>query len=193
MIRVATEKDISAMLAVYGPYVRNTAASFEYSVPTEEEFAARFCHHTHSCPWLVWEENGIVTGYAYAMPAFSREAFAWCAEVSVYLIPEAIGRGIGRRLYSALEALLTELGYRVLYAVITDDNVASLEFHQRMGYRTCAVLERCGVKFGRWWGVVRMEKRLGFVEIPTNKPKLWSKFVENNEIIENILDKLTLS
>ena len=193
MIRVATEKDISAILAIYGPYVRDTAASFEYSIPTEEEFLARFCHHTHYCPWLVWEEQGYVTGYAYAMPAFSREAFSWCAEVSVYLAPQAQGKGIGRRLYGALEALLGELGYRVLYAVITDDNGVSLDFHRRMGYGICGRLERCGVKFGRWWGVVRMEKRLNFVGIPTNKPKLWSEFVDNDEIIQNILDNLSLS
>ena len=95
MIRIATTADISAILSIYGPYVLNTAYTFEYTVPTPEEFAQRFCGYTRQFPWLVWEENGQVLGYAYASAPFSRAAYQWCCEVSVYLHYGAQGRGIG--------------------------------------------------------------------------------------------------
>ena len=85
MIRFAAESDVPAMLAIYAPYVRNTAYTFEYTVPTDAEFTARFLSYTRQCPWLVWEEDGAVLGYAYGSLPFERAAYAWCAEVSVYL------------------------------------------------------------------------------------------------------------
>ena len=66
MIRFATEQDLSAMLDIYRPYVENTTYSFEYEVPTPEVFRARFLDHVAQFPWLVWEEEGKVLGYAYA-------------------------------------------------------------------------------------------------------------------------------
>ena len=193
MIRLARESDIPEMLEIYGPYVRETAYSFEYTVPTIEEFTARFRHHTHYCPWLVWEEAGRVLGYAYGAPAFERAAYSWCGEVSIYLAEEAQGRGIGRKMYSQLEKLLEYQGYRVLYAVVTSENTSSVAFHEALGYRETAVFENCGFKFGRWVGTVWLEKRLVFVEEPTKMPTAWSGLVENDRIISDILANLSLS
>ena len=193
MIRLALESDIPAILSIYSPYVLETAYSFEYTVPTLEEFTARFRHHTHHCPWLVWEEDGTVLGYAYGAPAFERAAYGWCAEVSVYLAPQAQHRGVGRRLYAALEELLRYQGYRVLYAIVTAENRASVAFHQALGYRQQAFFPDCGFKFGCWYGTVWLEKRLGFVENPTKPPASWSQIVENDRNIPNILANLSLS
>ena len=193
MIRLATDADIPAILDIYAPYVLHTSHSFEYTVPSLAEFTQRFRHHTHYCPWLVWEEQGQIMGYAYGAPAFQRAAYAWCAEVSVYLSPEGQGRGMGRRLYEILEALLWRLGYRVLYAIITSENTGSLAFHRALGYRVTAELPGCGYKFGRRLGTVWMEKTANFVDIPTNFPALWEDIVKNDGILQNILANLSLS
>ena len=193
MIRPATAADIPAILNIYGPYVLNTGCSFEYTAPTEQAFRERFAHHTAFCPWLVWEEAGTVLGYAYGAPAFERAAYSWCAEISIYLAPQAQGRGIGRRLYGALEKLLFGQGYRVLYALVTSENAPSLAFHRALGYRQFADFESCGVKFGRWLGVIWLEKRKNSVEIPTKLPDMWSEIVKDDEKLKNILAILSLS
>lgn len=193
MIRLAVPADLPAMLEIYGPYVLNTVYSFEYTVPTREEFARRFAHHTGYCPWLVWEEDGQVLGYAYGAPAFERAAYGWCAEVSVYLSPGCRGRGVGRRLYETLEKLLFWQGYKVLYAVVTSENTGSIAFHRALGYRVRAEFPGCGVKFGRRVGTVWLEKWANSVDIPTKQPVRWDMVVGNDEKLENILSNLSLS
>ena len=101
MVRAATHADIPAMLDIYGPYVLTSTATFEYTVPTTEEFTDRFEAITTQYPWLVWEEAGEILGYAYASAPYTRAAYAWCAEPSIYLRADAKGRGIGTELYAA--------------------------------------------------------------------------------------------
>lgn len=171
MIRFATEADIPGILDVYGPYIVNTAITLEYSVPTLEEFTERFRSITCQFPWLVWEEEGQILGYAYGSLPFSRAAYRWCAASSIYLAPAAQGRGIGRKLYTALEALLTEQGYRKNYAIITSDNPRSLSFHKNFGFRLLAEFSDCGIKFSKLYNVIWMEKDLNHGEIPKVFPK----------------------
>ena len=180
MIRMATAADIPAMLEIYGPYVLNTTFTFEYTVPTVAEFTARFTQITAQFPWLVWEEQGRVLGYAYASAPFTRAAYQWCAEPSIYLAPRIQGKGIGRQLYAVLEELLHRQGYRVFYALITQENETSIAFHKKLGYTQTAVLPRCGVKFGRWLGVTWMEKRQDSVEIPSTPPVSARDIVKTN-------------
>lgn len=193
MIRLAAESDIPAILEIYGPYITDTTYSFEYTVPGLEEFTLRFRHHTHYGPWLVWEEDGRVLGYAYGAPAFERAAYGWCAEISVYLSPGIQGRGIGRRLCTAVEHLLFLQGYQLIYAIVTSENEPSVAFHQALGFRIAAVFPDCGIKFGRRLGTVWLEKRLDSVQIPTNPPTKWQTIVNNDEKLRNILDILSLS
>ena len=193
MVRAATPADIPAILDIYAPYVLNSTATFEYTVPTLEEFRQRFDAVTAQYPWLVWEEDGEILGYAYASAPYSRAAFAWCAEPSIYLRPEARGRGIGTNLYTALEAILKKQGYHVLYALITEENRESVAFHEHFGYEIRAIFPDCGMKFGRWLGLIWMEKRLKTVEIPTNPPVSWLSIGQKGEISGDILDILSLS
>ena len=193
MIRLARESDVEAMLAIYSPYVLETTVTFEYVPPTPDEFLARFQSITQKLPWLVWEEEGAVLGYAYASLPFERAAYAWCAEPSIYLRPDARGRGIGRQLYAALETLLSQMGYAVSFAIITGENEASLAFHRAQGYEKCAEMVKCGLKFGRWLDVDWLEKRLDSVEIPRNPPIAWRDFRKDAQRIENILGKMSLS
>ena len=193
MIRIALESDVPAMLAIYAPYVQNTTVSFEYDVPTEEAFLQRFRDITRQFPWLVWEEDGRVLGYAYATQPFERAGYSWCAEPSIYLRKEAQGRNVGRKLYAVLEEILKKQGYCTSYALITSENAASLSFHEKCGYSTVAVFPDCGRKFGRWLGLHWMEKRLKIGETPRAFPSPWLSIVQDAETFRDILDSLSLS
>ena len=192
-VRLAREEDIPAILAIYSPYVENTACSFEYTAPTIEEFTARFRAYTAQFPWLVWEEDGEVLGYAYGSAPFSRAAYRWCGELSVYIAPKAQRRGIGRALYSVAEEILFRQGYQVIYCLITTANADSVAFHSRMGYKIVAELPGCGVKFGQRYGIIYMEKRADSVEIPTEFPISANVIVQDARIWEDILVKFSLS
>lgn len=192
MIRIATEKDIPAMLEIYAPYVENTTYSFEYVPPTQDQFTQRFLKYTTQCPWLVWEENGQVLGYAYGSLPFERAAYAWCAEVSIYITPDAHSKGIGRKLYAAVEEILWRQGYRIIYALITSENEGSLRFHEKVGYTYCAQFPGCGIKFGRSLGVIWMEKRSTSVELPSQPPISWTSIVETDGNLTDVLASLSL-
>lgn len=193
MIRLAEKKDIPQILEIYAPYVLTTTCSFEYRVPTLEEFTLRFEKITSQFPWLVWEEDGRLVGYAYASLPYSRTAYQWSCEVSIYVAQDRHGNGVGRKLYAALEHLLVLQGYRVIYAVVTSENADSLAFHTRVGYRKVAELPGIGMKFGRWLGTVWLEKRPKGDEIPQEAPVAWQDIVKNNQNLSDILDALTLS
>ena len=179
-VRIAKMEDIPYILAIYAPYVEQTAYTFEYTVPTMEEFTERFQTITEQFPWLVWEEDGRVLGYAYACAPFERAAFSWCAEPAIYLCPEARGRGIGRALYETLEKYLTQQGYVVSYALITTSNTGSVAFHEAMGYQKTAFLPDCGYKLSGWHGIIWMEKRLNAVEMPTAMPVSFPELVKSH-------------
>ena len=177
MIRFAAEKDLSAMLDIYRPYVENTTYSFEYEVPSMEVFAQRFSDHIQQFPWLVWEENGTILGYAYAGAPWERAAYRWCAEVSIYLHESIHGRGTGKQLYARLEDILTRQGYRVAYALITTENTGSVAFHERLGYAYHSTFENCGFKMGRWLGVIWLQKWLNALDAPAQFPKKWTEVI----------------
>ncbi len=193
MIRIATEADVPAMLAIYAPYILTTTHTFEYEVPSLEAFAQRFRNMTQQFPWLVWEEDGKILGYAYGSAPFERAAYQWMAEDSVYLLPEAQGRGIGRKLLTVLEKILEYQGYRRIYAIITSENAASVAFHERLGYHLCACFPDCGFKFGRWLGVTWLDKALNSVEIPSNFPISWAAIRQDIQKNSDILGILSLS
>ena len=193
MLRIAEESDIPEILGIYGPYILTSTATFEYTVPSQEEFIQRFRGITARFPWLIFEEDGVILGYAYASAPFSRAAYDWCAEPSVYLRPEARGRGIGRALYGALEQILRYQGFQLLYALVTGENSASIAFHHALGYETLAVFPDCGFKFGRWLSLDWLQKRLTPVEIPSRTPMSWSEICQDAQKFSDILGTLSLS
>ena len=192
MIRPATEKDVPEILSIYAPYIENSTATFEYDVPCSREFMQRFLDITAQYPWLVWEEDGQILGYAYASAPYTRAAFSWCAEPSIYLRPEAKGRGIGRKLYAVLEAILAMQGYQVLYALITSENRESIVFHTKTGYERKVDFPNCGYKFNRWLGLIWMEKRIKIVQSPSAFPTPWPAIVQDAKSFSNILDNLSI-
>ena len=187
MIRIATEADVPAILAIYTPYIMDTTVTFEYDVPAEEEFLQRFRAITDRYPWLVWEENGEILGYAHGSAPFERAAFRWSCEASIYLRSDAKGRGIGSKLYAALEKILAYQGHRLCYAIITDENDVSVAFHQKNGYTITARMSACGFKHGRWLGIIWMEKVLNIVEYPRSFPTDWKYLCHDEQKFYQIL------
>ena len=167
-IRVATEQDAEAIRNIYAPYVEKTAITFEYDVPSVEEFRHRIATTLREYPYLVAIEDGEVVGYAYAGPFYGRAAYKHSAEVSVYVSENQRGHGTGKLLYQQLESALASQNVFVLYACITaaecegDPYVTdgSLRFHEKMGYRLTGKHNQCGYKLGRWYSVVWMEKSM---------------------------------
>ena len=129
---------------------------------------------------------------AYASAPFERAAYRWCAEPSIYLRPQAAGSGVGQALYDALERILLAQGYQVLYAIVTAENARSVRFHEKMGYSVRGELPACGWKFGRWIGVIWLEKRLKIVQTPSNFPVPWTEVVQDAKNFSHILDSLSL-
>ena len=170
MVRLADPSDIPRILDIYAPYIRSTTVTFEYEVPTLAEFTQRFYGITEKFPWLVYEEEGLVLGYAYASLPFERAAYRWCAEPSIYLDPRAQGRGVGEILYGILEDLLF-----------------------RMGYRQCGLFRDCRLKFGRLLDVYWLEKSTNSVEIPSISPIPWPEFRDHAQSFGNYLGKMSLS
>lgn len=168
-IRFAVPEDAGALLSVYAPYVEKTAITFEYEVPSAEEFAERIQKTLLRYPYLVLEEAGTVLGYAYAGTFHDRPAYDWAVETSIYLAEHARGRGAGRLLHDALWAALYEQGILNMNACIavpskTDDPYVSRnseEFHAHLGYRLIGEFRCCGYKFGNWYDMVWMEKLIG--------------------------------
>ena len=192
MIRIATQADVPAILEIYAPYILTTTYTFEYDVPTQEEFLARFRSVTEQFPWLVWEEEGRILGYAYGSAPFERAAYRWLAEDSVYLRPEARGRGIVAKLLQGLEDILRYQGYGRIYAIITSENRHSLEFHRKQGYSFLAEFPDCAIKFRKRLGIVWMDKALSSVELSSKFPMPFQKIVQDTQKIRDILGILSL-
>ena len=167
-IRMANPADAQALLNIYAPYVINTAITFEYDVPSVEEFASRIAHTLEKYPYLIAEEGGNILGYAYASPFHDRPAYDWAVETSIYVDQNIKHRGIGRKLHDALESTLREQGILNMNACIAyppeeDEHLDknSVEFHAHMSYRLVGEFYKCGYKFNRWYNMVWMEKMIG--------------------------------
>ena len=159
-IRLAKPSDARSLLDIYAPYVENTAITFEYEVPTIEDFAIRIEKTLEKYPYLVAEEDGVVLGYAYASTYYARAAYDWAVELSVYVSQDARGKGVGSKLYDALEDLLDQMGYVHFLACISLPNEASLALHRKRGYQQVAHFPKIGYKFNRWHDIVWLQKSL---------------------------------
>ncbi|MBQ7172660.1 MAG: N-acetyltransferase [Clostridia bacterium] len=167
-IRNATTADAKALLAIYIPYVENTAVSLELTPPTLAEFTSRMESRIGTYPYLVLEESGEILGYAYAGRFHARAAYDLSAEATIYLRKGAKGRGFGKLLYTALEDELKKRNVQNLYACIAyadpeDEHLQndSYRFHTAMGYIEVGHFHKCAYKFSRWFDMVWMEKFLG--------------------------------
>jgi L-amino acid N-acyltransferase YncA len=163
LIRPSTDADIAQITAIYAHHVLHGTGTFETTPPTESDMAARRADVLgKGLPYLVAEEEGRVLGFAYCQWFKPRPAYRFSAEDSIYLHPEAAGRGLGKQLLAALAAQAEAVGIRKLIAVIGDSgNAGSIGVHGALGFSRVGVFQSCGWKFGRWLDIVLMEKALG--------------------------------
>lgn len=181
-IRAASPEDAKALLGIYGPYVERTAITFEYQVPSEEEFARRIEKTLKKYPYLAAEAGGEVLGYAYAGAFHDRAAYDWAVETSIYVDQNKKGMGIGRMLHDALEDVLKRQGILNMNACIAypekeDEYLTknSAEFHEHLGYRMVGEFRKCGYKFGCWYHMVWMEKWIGDHHENPERPRTFAQ------------------
>ena len=162
LVRASKAADIPAIAEIYGEHVLEGTGSFELVPPDAAEIAARRDKIVRrGLPWLVAEEDGVVVGYAYAGPFHAREAYRFSLEDSIYVRPEASGKGVGRLLLEKLIELCRDAGYKQLIALIGDSkNAASIRVHERCGFEHSGVLKNVGLKFDRYLDVVLMQREL---------------------------------
>jgi phosphinothricin acetyltransferase len=166
-IRRATSEDAAAIAAIYEPYVRDTAITFETEPPGPAEIAARMAAGEGLYPWLVADrEEGGVAGYVYAAAFRSRAAYRFAVETTVYLASDAQGRGVGTALYRPLLDLLERQGFTQAVAAIALPNEASVRLHERLGFRRTGTYERVGWKLGSWIDVGLWQRPLAAAEVP---------------------------
>lgn len=167
-IRLASKKDAAAIRRIYEPYVKETAVSFEYEVPSVSELEERIGNTLVSYPYLVAVVEGEIAGYVYAGSFHTREAYKHGAELSIYVDRHQRQKGIGSALYREIQEILLAQNVITVHACIAspdgeDPYVTSdsEKFHARMGFQLAGRHDRCGYKFGRWFSIVWMDKVIG--------------------------------
>jgi L-amino acid N-acyltransferase YncA len=151
MIRSATRADAEAIARIYNHYVLNTTMTFEEEAVSPEEMACRIAEAlSSSLPWVVLEQEGQLTGYAYATPWKSRSAYRFSVESSIYLAPEVCGHGLGTKLYQVLLPQLKEHGFHAVIGGIALPNPASIALHEKFGMTKIAHFKEVGFKLGQW-------------------------------------------
>jgi len=163
LIRPSADADLPAITAIYAHHVLHGTGTFETTPPTQAEMDARRADVlSKGLPWLVAEEGGRVLGYAYCQWFKPRPAYRFSAEDSIYLHPDAAGRGVGKQLLGQLVEQAEGVGLRKLIAVIGDSrNAGSIGVHRALGFQQVGVIADCGWKFGAWRDIVIMERVVG--------------------------------
>lgn len=169
-VRPAGEADAERCAEIYGPYVRESAITFELDPPDAVQMAARIKAASRGHAWLLIEQDGVIAGYAYAGPMHARAAYRWSCEVSVYVDRDRRGEGLGRALYEALLPALADRGYHTAVAGMTLPNPASERLHRSLGFQPVGVYRRIGYKLGAWHDVAWLQLALAGGPDPPPEP-----------------------
>jgi len=176
-IRTASPEDAAEILGIYKYYIENTSITFEWEVPSLEEFRSRIENTLQKYPYIVAVQNEKIIGYAYVSPFKTRAAYDWAVETSIYVQKDGKRHGTGRLLLENLESILKKMNILNVNACIaypeTEDEYLtkdSVRFHEKMGYSMVGEFHKCGYKFNRWYNMVWMEKMLG--DHVSNQPKV---------------------
>ncbi|MDO4814514.1 MAG: GNAT family N-acetyltransferase [Gemella sp.] len=159
-LRMARVDDAASLLNIYAYYVNETNITFEYDVPSIEEFATRIKEILKKYPYIVAEKDGHILGYAYANTFKGRAAYDWTVEWSIYLDKNHSAKGIGQKLFDKLVEILKEQNIVTIEGCITYPNEKSLAFHKKNGFKEVAYFNKVGYKFDKWHDVVWYEKAL---------------------------------
>ena len=150
MIRPVQPADAQALADIYNPYIRDTTITFEEEPVTAEEMAARIAKVTATHPWLVYEDEGRVVGYAYSSVWRARAAYRHATETAIYFAMEQCGKGHGVALYQALLDELRQRGFHLVLGGLALPNEASVRLHEKLGFRKAGHMREAGRKFNRW-------------------------------------------
>ena len=161
-VREARDSDLDAVAGIYGHHVRHGVASFEYEPPDSAELRRR-CGEVRArgLPYVVAERDSRLLGFAYASPFRLRPAYRYTVEDSVYVHPDTVREGIGRRLLQAVIEGCEAAGRRRIVAVIGGADERSIAFHRRCGFEDAGRIKGAGWKHGRWLDLVLMQRGLG--------------------------------
>ena len=167
-IRIATVNDAKELLDIYAPYVTETAITFEYDVPSPEEFQARIRDILRKYPYIIAEQGGEILGYAYTHAFVGRAAYDRSVETTIYLKKGKTKMGVGRMLYETLERIskaqnILNMNACIGYPEVEDEHLTlnSVQFHEHLGYRMVGTFHNSGYKFNTWSHMVWMEKIIG--------------------------------
>ena len=162
VVRPSTENDVAAMIAIYTHHITRGLGDVDIE-PTQADDIKRRRKNMlrRRLPHLAAERDGMIVGYAYAVPFRKRPAYRYAVKHSIYVHPGHVGTGIGRRLLPALIEACASAGYRQMFAYVDADNVASLSLHEAHGFRRAGLLEGVGFKYGKWSDSVLMQRAIG--------------------------------
>ncbi len=165
-IRAAGTNDAEAIQEIYAPYVQRTAISFEDHPPSVAEMRERIVQTARLYPWLVYERDGVLLGYAYASQHRAREAYRWSVDVAAYVNEKHCRQGIGKELYTHLFTHLKQLQFANAFAGIALPNAGSVRLHELMGFTAIGIYQNVGYKFGKWHDVGWWQKILDRPDVP---------------------------
>lgn len=195
VFRVATLNDAKALLDIYAYYVKNTSITFEYDVPSLEEFSHRIQTTLKKYPYIVASKNGEILGYAYTGAFVGRAAYDWSVETTIYLKNGCQKMGLGKHLYQKLEVIskaqnILNLNACIGYPSVEDEFLTknSVQFHEHLGFRFVGEFHQCGYKFNRWYNMVWMEKMIGEHRTPPTPVIAFSQLQGIETLLENKLD-----
>ncbi len=185
--RMATENDARGILKVYRPYVEETTITFEYDVPTLEDFKKRIAHINEEYPYIICEYEKKIVGYAYAHKYRERAAYKWNVELSVYVKEDFKGHSIGKKLYEKLMDILTLQNVKNVYGCVSSPNINSEKLHLYFGFKKVGTFENTGYKFGKWLNTTWFEKSLSEKSFDPQPVKKISEI--EADLIEEILNR----
>lgn len=162
-IRLAQEKDAAALLEIYKQYI-DTSITFEYDLPSKEEFQRRIREYSKEYPYFICTENGRCVGYVYAHRAQERAAFQWNSELSIYLDKNYCGKGAGKVLYEMMFEILALQGIKTVYGLVTTPNPYSMKLHKQTGFELSGTYHNTGFKAGKWCDLLLYEKQIGIYD-----------------------------
>ena len=159
ILRFAKISDSTDILKIYGQYM-DTPITFEYTLPSAEEFTERVRSISAEYPYIVCEDSGRIVGYAYAHRHMERTAYQWNAELSIYIDREYTSGGLGRKLYGALIDILKLQNIHNVYGCVTVPNEKSEGLHTGIGFEYIGIFHNTGYKCGKWHNAAWLEKQI---------------------------------
>ncbi|MFV3127011.1 GNAT family N-acetyltransferase [Niveispirillum sp. KHB5.9] len=162
IVRPSTEADVEAMLAIYVHYINRGLGDYEPEDPDEDDIKRRRKNMlSKRLPHVAAELDGVVVGYAYAVPFRKRPAYRYAVKHSIYVHHDHLSTGVGRRLMQFLIDACAAAGFRQMIGYIDAANEKSLRLHDSFGFTRCGFLPSVGYKYGRWTDSVMVIRPLG--------------------------------